>query len=100
MKDAFGKTLALNDSVIYSTKGGGGTEYMIGTIDKLYPTDEGSRKYSPNRVSVHITKYNGDFSFSKSPIIYASNVVLIKGLTVQEEECNPADTDPVGCSDL
>lgn len=37
MKDAFNKELSVGDKVIYSVKGGGGTEYIVGTIEKLQP---------------------------------------------------------------
>ena len=81
MKDAFGNDLELGDTVIYSTKGGGGTEYVIGTIAKMHPCQPSNKSYyPPDRVSIDVTKHTCSIGFSKNPIIYASNVVRIESL--------------------
>ena len=78
MKDAFGKQIKLGDKVIYSVSGGGGTEYVIGTVSKLYPYKKSDKSYTPpDRVSINPIRTTRSLDFSKEPIIYAANVVVL-----------------------
>ncbi len=84
MKDAFGKKLAIGSKVLYSirTSGPNGTIYLIGEVSKLYPLKEDlSKSYTPpDRVAIKVSKStNEDYInlFTKDPIIYAANVVLL-----------------------
>lgn len=80
MKDAFGNKLSVGDRVIYSTKGGAGTVYCIGTVTILHPckNEKGKSYTPPDRVTVSVTSCSQKQSFLKDPIVYASNVVLLR----------------------
>jgi hypothetical protein len=82
VKDAFGHDLELGDMVIYSTKGGGGTEYIIGEIAKMLPCDDDDDSFyvAPDRVSIDVRHHTTSIGFSRNPILYASNVVRIRSL--------------------
>ena len=82
MKDAFGNTLSVGDKIIYSVKTGAGTVYIIGKVDSLLPhKDKPNKLYTPpDRVSVAVEQSSPQQEFVKNPVVYASNVVLIKGL--------------------
>lgn len=78
-KDAFDKNIKVGDSILYSTKSGGGTIYHFGKIIKLHPFKNKHSPYSPpDRVEIKINKSSCMCSFVKNPIVYASNVVKIK----------------------
>jgi len=78
MKDAFGKPMSVGDKVIYATGSGSGTCYHQGMISKLYLSKNGSKSYSPpDRVSIQVIKSSRKTTFSKEPVVYASNVVLL-----------------------
>lgn len=87
MKDAYGNRLNLGDQIIYSTVRSSGTLYHIGKIVKLYPTkpDNGKSYQPPDRVAIEVTKTSGKYKFNNNPILYASNVVLVKGLTKEKK---------------
>lgn len=80
MKDAFGNNLRLGDKVIYST-GGSPTAYVIGVVSELHPSKPkpNVQYYPPDRISINVKKTSKDMVFSKAPLLYASNVVLLKG---------------------
>lgn len=81
MKDAFGKKLQLDDKVIYSTKGGGGTEYIVGKIVRLLPYKKSNApQYKVDKVEIEVAQTNRRASSDSKTIIYSSNVVLIKDL--------------------
>jgi len=79
MKDAFGNKLVVGSKVIFSTSGGGGTEYTIGKVVKLYPYNPKSKAFyvPPDKVAVKPLKLsNGNNNiYAKNPILYAANVV-------------------------
>lgn len=83
MLDAYNNKLKMGDQIIYSTGGSSGTLYHIGKIVKLYPSppNTGQIYTPPDRVAIEITETSGRYKFNNNPIVYASNVVLIKGLT-------------------
>lgn len=99
MKDAFDNDLEVGDKVIYSVKGGGGTEYVVGVVEEMQPCQPkpGKSYYPPDRVIVKPVKTTRSLEFSKNPVLYASNVVAIAALAA---ECSSADTSPGDCSDL
>jgi hypothetical protein len=71
MKDAFGNSLKLGDKVIYSVKSSEGTNYVVGTVSKLHPHDP------LDRVTITPTKTTSQFGFTKDPVVYAVNVVIL-----------------------
>ena len=75
MKDAFGNKLKVGSKIVYAT--GGGPDYVIGTIVKLYPrkNDPGKSYSPPDRVMVEPEKTTRSVEFEKNPTVYASNVV-------------------------
>lgn len=75
MKDAFGKELELGSKVLYSTGSGGGTVYHVGEVTKLHDKKNEYKTWNPERVTVKILK--SDSKFTRDPIVYASNVVLL-----------------------
>ena len=78
MKDAFDKPIELGDKVIYST-GGSGTTYVIGEVSKLHASDpNNSSYYPPDRVTIAPLYTTNRIGFSKNPILYASNVVVLE----------------------
>jgi len=78
MKDAFKKALKVNDKVLYSVRGGGGTVYYVGEVVKLHPHKNNDQPYSPpDRVEVEVTRSSDKSTFSKNPIVYASNVIVL-----------------------
>lgn len=81
MNDAFGNDLSIGDKVIYSIKNGFGTVYVIGKISSLVPckSKHGS-PYLPPRVSIQVEDSRPKIEFVKNPVLYASNVVLVKAL--------------------
>lgn len=80
MKDAFKNKLQLNDKVIYSVKGGGGTEYVVGKIVKLLPHKESKAQFKVDKVEIDVIDTTRLTPFESTVLVYASNVVLIKGL--------------------
>lgn len=80
MNDAFGKELKLNDKVVYSVKGGGGTEYAVGKIVKLLPHQESKAQFKVDKVEIEVTQTNRSIPFDSTTIVYACNVILIKAL--------------------
>jgi hypothetical protein len=74
MKDAFGKDLSLGDKIIYSTSNSNGTIYHIGEIIKFHK-NKNEYKFNPDKAAIKILK--SDSKFSKDPIVYCSNIVLL-----------------------
>ena len=74
MKDAFGEEVKEGSMVLYSTGGSYGTVYHSGEVVRLLPAKE----TVPDKVEIKIVKSsNKQVKFTKNPLVYVSNVVLI-----------------------
>lgn len=78
MKDAFKNEIKEGDKVIYSTSGCGGTYYHVGKVVKLFPykRDKTKNYNPPDRVEVKVKK-SSKSKFTKNPLVYALNVVVL-----------------------
>lgn len=77
MKDAFGNKIEKDDRILYSTKTGAGTVYVVGKAVAL----KASTKTTPDKVEVEPEKVSvGHYTFIKNPSVYASNCVVLKSV--------------------
>lgn len=83
MKDAFGKEITLDSIVLYTT-GTTSPIFVIGKIVKLYQKDPKPLVWAPDKVMVELIKASANVRYSKNPIIYASNVMVIEKDTLTE----------------
>lgn len=72
MKDAFGKELEVGSKVMYSSLGYG-IVYHVGKVLRLLP----AKATTPDKVEIKIIKSSDNGEFTKNPIVYAKNVVLM-----------------------
>lgn len=73
MKDSFGESLSVGDTVIYSTDVHFGVTYVKGEITKLY--EHNGLGASPDKVGVRVKHFTIPNLLASDHIVYAHEVV-------------------------
>lgn len=95
MKDAFGKEIAVGDTVIYSIRCGSGTVYKIAEVIECWIKKAVTL---PDRVRLRIIKSNGIVENKVDPIVHTSTVVVLPVEYESKLEVSPLDWKEAACS--